>query len=117
MTARGFRQEEIFYDGLRGDPYAGFSVPQLFNGQRVEFLKGPSGMLYGPGAPGGLFNYVTKKADPYEFSGELTAVAGTEDRWGGSAEVNVPLGGAFGARGGLFYEDRGTFRRNAASAP
>ena len=30
VTARGFRQEEIFFDGLRGDPYAGFSVPQLF---------------------------------------------------------------------------------------
>ena len=58
VTARGFRQEEIFYDGLRGDPYAGFSVPQLFNISRVEFLKGPAGMLYGPGAPGGLFNYV-----------------------------------------------------------
>ncbi|WP_120076948.1 TonB-dependent siderophore receptor [Aurantiacibacter odishensis] len=115
VTARGFRQEEIFYDGLRGDPYAGFSVPQLFNVQRVEFLKGPSGMLYGPGAPGGLFNYVTKKADPSELSGELTVVAGTEDRWGGSAEVNVPLGSAFGARGGVFYEDRGTFRNNAAS--
>lgn len=62
VTARGFRQEEIFYDGLRGDPYAGFSVPQLFNIERVEFLKGPAGMLYGPGAPGGLFNYITKKA-------------------------------------------------------
>ena len=30
VTARGFRQEEIFFDGLRGDPYAGFSVPFIF---------------------------------------------------------------------------------------
>lgn len=115
VTARGFRQEEIFYDGLRGDPYAGFSVPQLFNVERVEFLKGPNGMLYGPGAPGGLFNYVTKKARDDEFEGQIKAIAGTEDRWGGSAEVNVPLGRGFAARGGLFYEDRGTFRTNAAS--
>ena len=27
VTARGFRQEEIFFDGLRGDPYVGFNVP------------------------------------------------------------------------------------------
>lgn len=115
VTARGFRQEEIFYDGLRGDPYAGFSVPQLFNVQRVEFLKGPNGMLYGPGAPGGLFNYITKKAQDDVLEGEVKAIAGTEDRWGGSAEINVPLGNGFAARGGLFYEDRGTFRFNAAS--
>lgn len=74
VTARGFRQEEIFYDGLRGDPYAGFSVPQLFNVQRVEFLKGPSGMLYGPGAPGGLFNYITKKAQADRFEGQVEAL-------------------------------------------
>lgn len=115
VTARGFRQEENFYDGLRGDPYAGFSVPQLFNVERVEFLKGPSGMLYGPGAPGGLFNYVTKKPDVDEFLGEVRGFAGTEDRFGGSAEVNAPLGEGLGVRGGLFYEDMGTFRFNSAS--
>ena len=115
VTARGFRQEEIFYDGLRGDPYAGFSVPQLFNIEKVEFLKGPAGMLYGPGAPGGIFNYITKKAEDDRLSGNIQAIAGTEDRWGGSAEINAPLGNGFAARGGLFYEDRGTFRTNAAS--
>jgi iron complex outermembrane receptor protein len=115
VTARGFRQEEIFFDGLRGDPYAGFSVPQLFNLDRVEFLKGPSGMLYGPGAPGGLFNYVTKKPRNTDFSADVRAIVGNADRIGGSAEVNSSLGGDFAARGGLFYEDRGLFRFNASS--
>ena len=46
VTLRGFRQENVLYDGLRGDPYAGFSVPQLFNIERVEVLKGPAGALY-----------------------------------------------------------------------
>ncbi|WP_373489923.1 TonB-dependent siderophore receptor [Parasphingorhabdus sp.] len=115
VTSRGFRQEEIFYDGLRGDPYAGFSVPQLFNIEKLEFLKGPAGMLYGPGSPGGIFNYITKKAETDRFEGNVQAIAGTEDRWGGSAEINAPLGNGFAARGGMFYEDRGTFRNNAAS--
>jgi len=115
VTARGFRQEEIFFDGLRGDPYAGFSVPQLFNLERVEFLKGPAGMLYGPGAPGGLFNYVTKKPELSGFTADVRGIVGNAGRIGGSAEVNAPLGGDFAARGGLFYEDRGLFRFNAAS--
>lgn len=41
VTLRGFRQENVLYDGLRGDPYAGFSVPQLFNIERVEVFQGP----------------------------------------------------------------------------
>ncbi len=35
VTFRGFRQEGTYYDGLRGDPFIGFSVPQLFNIERV----------------------------------------------------------------------------------
>ncbi|MEM0930628.1 MAG: TonB-dependent receptor, partial [Pseudomonadota bacterium] len=115
VTARGFRQEEIFFDGLRGDPYAGFAVPQLFNIERVDFLKGPAGMLYGPGAPGGLFNYVTKKPTE-DFEAEVRAVYGTEARKGGSFEINgaLPMEGVVG-RLGIFYEDRNTPRKNTAS--
>ncbi len=115
VTARGFRQEEIFFDGLRGDPYAGFAVPQLFNVERIDFLKGPAGMLYGPGAPGGLFNYVTKKPSE-DFFARLEGVAGTEARYGASVEINgaLPIDGLTG-RVGIFYEDRNTARRNTAS--
>ena len=32
VTFRGFRDSgNVFYDGVRGDPYSGFSVPRLFN--------------------------------------------------------------------------------------
>ncbi|AKN93959.1 ligand-gated channel [Xanthomonas oryzae pv. oryzicola] len=37
VTLRGFRQENVLYDGLRSDPYAGFSVPQLFNIEQYRF--------------------------------------------------------------------------------
>lgn len=60
VTARGFRQEEIYFDGLRGDPYVGFNVPQLFNVERVDFLKGPSGMLYGLVHQGGYLTTLQK---------------------------------------------------------
>jgi len=115
VTARGFRQEEIFFDGLRGDPYVGFNVPQLFNIERVDFLKGPAGMLYGPGAPGGLFNYVTKKPTE-EFAAEVRGIYGSEGRKGGSFEINgaLPVEGT-AARLGVFYEDRNTPRENTGS--
>lgn len=114
VTARGFRQEEIFFDGLRGDPYAGFAVPQLFNVEQVEFLKGPAGMLYGPGAPGGLFNYITKTPSD-EFSARVAGVFGTEARRGASVEVNgaTPIDGV-SARAGVFYENRNTARALSA---
>ncbi|MEM6538955.1 MAG: TonB-dependent receptor plug domain-containing protein, partial [Pseudomonadota bacterium] len=61
VTFRGFRQDEIRYDGLLGDPFSGFSVPLLFDIEQVEIIKGPSGALFGGGEPGGLINYVTKR--------------------------------------------------------
>lgn len=114
VTARGFRQEESFYDGLRGDPYAGMGVPQLFNFERVEFLKGPAGMLYGQTSPGGLFNYVTKKPS-FKEKVELRAIGGTRSRYGGSAEYSGPVTDKIAIRGGIFYEDRNLPRYNASS--
>lgn len=114
VTARGFRQEEIFFDGLRGDPYVGFNVPQLFNVKRVDFLKGPAGMLYGAGAPGGLFNYVTKKPQS-EFSANARAIAGSHSRIGGSGEITGALNDNQNGRLGVFYEDQDFFRDNSTS--
>lgn len=115
VTARGFRQEEIFFDGLRGDPYAGFSVPQLFNIERIAYLKGPSGMLYGPGAPGGLFNYVTKKPQFDDYL-ETRVTVGTEGRYGAAIEAEHGLTDTIAGRAGVFFEDRNLPRANADSA-
>jgi iron complex outermembrane receptor protein len=115
VNFRGFRQDTAFYDGLRGNPFVGFAVPQLFNIDRVEFLKGPAGMLYGPGSPGGTINYVTKKPGD-EFRADIRAVAGSRSRYGGSAEVTGPIvGDVVTARAGLFFEDYNHFRVNAKS--
>ena len=114
VTARGFRQQENFYDGLRGDPYIGFSVPQLFNIERVEFLKGPAGMLYGQTAPGGLFNYVTKKPSD-SFAASIGGVVGTMDRYGVQGEITGPVNDMIAVRAGGFFEDRDLPRNNAGS--
>jgi iron complex outermembrane recepter protein len=112
VTYRGFRQDGIFYDGLRGDPFQSFSVPSLFGVERVEFLKGPVGMLYGASAPGGMINYVTKKpAD--DFGASLRLIAGNYDRVGASGEITGPIdaNGIVAARIGAFYETYDTVQR------
>tara|TARA_Y100001933_G_scaffold264332_1_gene329450 strand:- start:1921 stop:4041 length:2121 start_codon:yes stop_codon:yes gene_type:complete len=113
VTARGFRQDEIRYDGVRGDPFAGFAVPQLFNIERIEVLKGVSGMLYGGGEPGGLINYVLKKPQ-YRREAELSATLGNRALRGISGEATGPIGdGGFAYRLGGFYEEQDSFRNNA----
>lgn len=113
VTFRGFRQENILYDGLRGDPYSGFSVPQLFNIERVEVLKGPAGAVYGGGDPGGLINYVTKKPERAPRR-RLKLQVGDDDYRAGSFEAAGPIAGneRFRYRAGIHAEREEPFRNN-----
>ena len=113
VTFRGFRQDEIRYDGLLGDPFSGFSVPLLFDIKQVEVIKGPSGALFGGGEPGGIINYVTRSPEE-EFSGYVTGVAGNYDLYGGRGELSGPIDeeGRFLFRIGGAYENTDTFRFN-----
>lgn len=113
VTFRGFRQDQSFYDGQRGNPFIGFSVPQLFNIERVEVLKGPAGLFFGPGSPGGIINYVSKTpSDKTALQAVITG--GNYDRVGISAEATGPVDrqGVVTYRLGGFYESMDPFRRN-----
>ncbi|MBB6521903.1 TonB-dependent siderophore receptor [Pseudoteredinibacter isoporae] len=113
VTFRGFRDSSnVFYDGVRGDPYSGFSVPQLFNVERVEILKGPASALYGGGEPGGMINYVTKKPS-FDDNVELSFTTGSRDLRGGSLEATGGLTESIAYRLGAFYEEADSFRNNA----
>ncbi|WP_223495509.1 TonB-dependent siderophore receptor [Stenotrophomonas indicatrix] len=116
VTLRGFRQENVLYDGLRGDPYAGFSVPQLFNIERVEVLKGPAGALYGGGDAGGVINYVTRKPkSTAERRVELQM--GNKDFRAGSIEGTGPLNaaGTVRYRAGVYGDSEQGVRWNTDS--
>nr|WP_281383159.1 TonB-dependent receptor [Microbulbifer rhizosphaerae] len=116
VTFRGFRDDaNVFYDGVRGDPYSGFGVPQLFNFERVEILKGPAGALYGGGEPGGTINYVSKKPR-FEENTEVNLTAGNYDRLGGSVDTTGGLSESVAYRFGTFYEEQDSFRNNADAA-
>lgn len=113
ITFRGFRQDQSFYDGMRGNPFIGFSVPQLFNIERVEVLKGPAGLFFGPGSPGGIINYASKVPDD-KAAMRLVATAGNYDRRGISAEATGPVDGdgVVTYRLGGFYEASNPYRIN-----
>lgn len=55
---RGFLQSTV---GFRNGARVPLKKFDLANVERVEVLKGPASMLYGPGDPSGMINVVTKK--------------------------------------------------------
>lgn len=111
VTFRGFRQDEILYDGVRGDPFNGFAVPQLFNVQEVQLLKGSSGALYGSSAPGGLINYVTKKPQR-TAKNQLELGLGNDEYWQGSLELSGPVTEQQAYRFGYYRDSEQPFRWN-----
>ncbi|MEW9855590.1 TonB-dependent siderophore receptor [Novosphingobium sp. M1R2S20] len=116
VTFRGFRQDQSFYDGQRGNPFIGFSVPQLFNISRVEVLKGPAGLFFGPGSPGGIINYVSKVPED-KSSLRLVGTLGNYNRAGMSADATGPIDadGVVTYRVGGFYESMAPYRTNTKS--
>lgn len=116
VTLRGFRQENVLYDGLRGDPYAGFSVPQLFNIERVEVLKGPAAALYGGGEPGGVINYVTRKPG-HQAARRIELQLGNQSFGAASFEATGPAreDGRISYRIGAYADGEDGFRWNTDS--
>lgn len=113
VTFRGFRQDEILYDGVRGDPFNGFAIPQLFNIDQVQVLKGPAGALYGAGQPGGIINYVTKKPTAYDVR-RIEVGTGNFDFNSVSAELSGPMNGeeSWRYRLGAYSDEEHGFRWN-----
>ncbi|AEF55289.1 TonB-dependent siderophore receptor [Marinomonas posidonica] len=113
VTLRGFSQDEILYDGLKGDPFGSFSIPQLFTIEQVQVLKGPSGAVYGAGEPGGVINYVTKKPT-YEQQNTLQVTAGNKDFLSGSIESSGPANedASQRYRVGLYSDGQDSYRNN-----
>lgn len=113
VTFRGFRQDEILYDGVRGDPFNGFSVPQLFNIQQVQVLKGPSGAMFGSGQPGGIINYVTKKPTA-TAERSLQLGLGNYDFRSAAIELSGPVtdDASQRYRGAYYYDNEQPFRFN-----
>lgn len=84
-------QEAVIYrDGLRDIDYSDIDTSALINIEKIEVLKGPAGIVYGTGGPGGIVNIITKKPEA-ERSATLQATIGTRNTRIFAGDVNMPI--------------------------
>lgn len=111
--ARGFAIQNFQYDGIpmmRDSAYsAGNTLSDMAIYDRIEVLKGATGLLTGSGTPGATINLIRKKPTR-DLSGHLQLGAGRWDTYRGEVDVGGPLdqSGSLRARGVAAYEDRGS---------
>jgi outer membrane receptor for ferric coprogen and ferric-rhodotorulic acid len=112
--SRGFSIENFQYDGiptLRNSAYSsGQTLSDMAIYDRVEILKGASGLLTGAGAPGATINLIRKKPTR-DFKGSVELGAGSWDNYRSQVDVSGPLteSGNIRARAVAAYQDKHSF--------
>ena len=112
--SRGFAIQNFQYDGIpttRNAPYsAGQTLTDMAIYDRVEVLKGATGLLTGAGGPGGTINLVRKKPTS-EFKGHIELGAGSWDNYRSEVDVSGPLTETGNVRGRVVaaYQDKHSF--------
>ncbi len=104
---RGFNAQDngIFLNGLRYNTgYAG-SMFETYGLERYEVLRGPTSVLYGQIAPGGLVNMVQRRPTDFE-QGEVRLTAGSNNRLQGQGLAS----GKLTEDGSLLYGFTGLLR-------
>jgi catecholate siderophore receptor len=97
---------DFFVNGMRDDAQV---YRDLYNAERVEFLKGPNAMIFGRGGGGGVVNRVLKEADG-ETIREIVVQGGMFDNKRVSTDVGGKVNDQFAARLNAVYENSGSFR-------
>lgn len=112
IYARGFAVENFQVDGINRSSRYGFrdDVSDMAVFDRVEIVRGATGLLSGTGEPSATINLVRKKptAEPaVQVSGQL----GSHDHYRLDADASGPLSAGGGVRGRLVgaYQDSGAF--------
>ncbi|MEY1661231.1 TonB-dependent siderophore receptor [Isoalcanivorax beigongshangi] len=100
--ARGFAIQNFQYDGIpmmRNSAYsAGNTLSDMATYDRVEVLRGATGLLNGSGYPGATINLIRKKPTP-TFQGQVSGSVGRWNDYRGELDVAGPLTADGGVRG------------------
>lgn len=90
-TIRGLDPVQ-YLDGMRRIyGYSPMARPEVYGLERVEVLRGPSSVLYGAGAAGGVINAMTKRPS-FQQGGEIGLQLGNFDRRQLQGDVTGELG-------------------------
>ncbi|MFW2582004.1 TonB-dependent siderophore receptor [Aliarcobacter butzleri] len=118
FSIRGFAGNENTGMSLLKNGFAdnrGFNAPRdTANIESIEFLKGPSGSLYGNSEPGGTINIVTKEP---KFTSEhsIKTDAGSYDFYRMALDSTAPINDNLAYRLNVAIEKKGSFRDHIES--
>ncbi|WP_287932133.1 TonB-dependent receptor plug domain-containing protein, partial [Achromobacter sp.] len=115
FSSRGFAISNYLYDGVPTSfdiGYAGgeSSLDSIIY-DRVEVVRGATGLLTGAGNPSASVNLVRKHATSREFKADLSVSAGTSDAYRASADLSSPLNASGSVRGRIVsaYQDNHSY--------
>jgi iron complex outermembrane receptor protein len=94
LSVRGFTLDNRYNYRREGLPISAETMIPLDNKERIELLKGTSGIQAGTSSPGGLVNYVVKRA-PTQAEQKIRNVTLSYGE-GNNRLVSADLGGRFG---------------------
>lgn len=118
FSARGFAIDNLQYDGVPTQyttQYgAGESELDLILYDRLEIVRGATGLLTGAGDPSAAINLIRKRADSHVLAGTLTASAGSWDNYRASLDLSAPLSHDGSVRGRIVasHEDKDSYIDN-----
>ncbi|TIX51682.1 TonB-dependent receptor [Alteraurantiacibacter aquimixticola] len=114
FAVRGFSGQGSvlqLYDGVRLFPNNGsISFPSdPWNVERIEVLSGPSSVLFGQGALGGVVNVIPKGPNSERYESDAEAGYGSQDTWHVAGGAGGPLGDMFAFRADVSYRESDGF--------
>ncbi|MGF6130990.1 outer membrane receptor for ferric coprogen and ferric-rhodotorulic acid [Pseudomonas frederiksbergensis] len=117
-SSRGFDIDNIMYDGLPSS-YSGYTMgvqPNLAMFDRVEVIRGATGLVTGAGNPSAAINMVRKRPT-FTPQVSLTGAAGSWDDYRGEFDASGPLNDSGTLRGRMVgsYRDADSFRDKETS--
>jgi len=115
FNSRGFSISNYMYDGVPTAFDVGYAAgessvdPIIYD--RVEIVRGATGLMTGAGNPSASINLVRKHADSREFKADLSAGVGNWDTYRATADLSTPLNADGSVRGRIVtaYQDNHSF--------